>query len=87
VLASHSSLRADDAPNQRDELLKELARRSGAWYTLIDLEQGKPLLWGQRAMAGFRRAILHVRQLKSPVGETFPPRLGRLDQVSGRPVS
>jgi hypothetical protein len=46
------------------------------------LEQGEPLLRRQRAMTRWRQAILHVRQLKSPVGETFPPRLRSVDRPS-----
>jgi hypothetical protein len=49
------------------------------------LEQRAALLRRQRSMAGCRQTGLHVRQLKSPVGETFPPRLGRVDQVLGEP--
>jgi hypothetical protein len=80
MLPRDRRLRLDDAANQRHELLKELARRSRPRHTPIDLEQGEPLLRRQQAMTRWRQMILHVRQLKSPVGETFPPRLRSVDR-------
>ena len=55
----------------------EFARRCRSRYALIHVEQGEPLLWGQRAMTGCRQATLRVRQFEIPPRGDIPPVFGQ----------